>query len=87
MKILIIFGLLLAWSCTPVKAQDTLPCPNNLPCKILVLTDDQISTLDQIITNTALQGPYVQINQVVQFYKELLAKAPAGKVTPPETKK
>lgn len=77
----------MVWTFNYALAQEnTVPCPNNIPCKVIVLTEEQVATLDQIIANTALQGPYAQLHQVVQFYREVLAKAPPGKFKPVENK-
>ena len=71
-----------------LKAQDKAPevgtCPTDKPCKVLTLSPEQVDAFDQLVTNTSIQGPYAQIKQVVDFYKNMLAKAPNGKPGKPE---
>lgn len=63
----------------PAPAPISVRCPPDAKsCKVIVLTPEQESILDQIITNTCIAGPYAQIADVVKFYKEMLAKAPQG---------
>lgn len=56
-------------------------CPEGAKsCKILVIVPEQEEALKLLISNTALQGPYNQVKGAVDFYLDLLAKAPAGTV-------
>lgn len=80
------------WLCvTLLTALWTLPalaveCPKDAKsCRVLVLTDEQVKTIELMLRNTCVSGPYSQIKDAVTFYLDLLAKAPAGEV--PEVKK
>ena len=73
--------LILLLSCVPAMATE---CPKDAKaCKVVVLTDDQIATLELLLENTCLSGPYNQIKQAVSFYTDLMEKAPAGDVAKP----
>lgn len=69
------------------SAKGAEQCPEGAKsCKILVIVPEQEEALKLLISNTALQGPYNQVKGAVDFYLDLLAKAPAGQpaaVKPP----
>lgn len=76
MKYALPFALVLL--ATPALAFD---CPEGAKaCKVLILTDEQATILDQLVSNTAVQGPYANIKAVVDSFKDMIAKAPAGTV-------
>ena len=77
MKYLAIAAALFALA-IPASATE---CPEGVKsCKILILNDEQASVLKQMVTNTAVQGPFSQIKALVDFYGDLIDKAPAGEV-------
>lgn len=56
-------------------------CPEGAKsCKVVVLTDDQISTLELMIDNTAISAPHNTMAATIKFYHDLFEKAPAGEV-------
>jgi hypothetical protein len=66
------------------------PCPDNQPCKILVLNaqEERILTGQNGVLDTAAQARSLDLGQFVVYLKGKIASAPAGTVTPPpEAKK
>lgn len=62
-------------------------CPQGMPsCKVLILSPDEERALTgpNMILQTAEQGRYLDLGQVVKYFRDKLAAAPAGEVKPPE---
>lgn len=87
MKRILVVAIFLAVS-IPAQAVE---CPEGAKsCKVLVISDEQASVIKQMISNTSVQGPYSQVKALVDFYSDLIDKAPAGeskKAADPVTKK
>lgn len=58
-----------------------LPCPNDEPCKVLILTSTEINVLtgDNGILATAAQARNLDLGQFVAYFRQKIALAPAGK--------
>jgi hypothetical protein len=74
---LLIIGVNKARPAEPTKID--VPCPPDAKsCKVIVLTDDQIKSLELFIDNTMIAGPFKQINDAIQFYHKTFDEAPEG---------
>lgn len=62
-------------------ASADIPCPNDEPCQVLVLTKTEIGVLtgDNGILATAAQARSLDLGQFVSYFRQKLALAPVGK--------
>ena len=61
-----------------------IPCPNDEPCQVLVLTKTEAAVLtqDNGILATASQARNLDLGQFVAYFRQKIALAPAGKSQP-----
>lgn len=61
-----------------------IPCPNDEPCKVLVLTQSELNVLvqDNGILATAAQARNLDLGQIVSYFRQKIALASAGKNAP-----
>lgn len=53
-------------------------------CKVIIVTPEQADSMKKLIESTNINGPYAQIKQAVDFYVDIIDKAPAGTTKDPE---
>lgn len=66
----------------------TYPCPNNKPCKVVTLDDDELRILTgpNGILPTASSARSLDLGQFVVYFTDKLQSAPQGQFTPPPEK-
>lgn len=70
----------------PVLAAEPheIKCPDNKPCKVVVLTEQEVQILTgpNGILDTASKARNLDLGQFVVYFQNKLANAPSGEVTP-----
>lgn len=61
-----------------------IPCPNDEPCKVVVITrtEEEILIAERGIFATAAQARNLDLGQYVSYFRQKLAVAPAGTNAP-----
>lgn len=67
---------------SPALADARTDCPNQKPCKIIMLNEEEEKALlgQNMVLDTAMQGRAIDLGGVVTYFRNKLSTAPMGDV-------